>query len=90
MERLEKDRLNSKAQTLTYIECRLKVKVGVNNIADVLVSGELPNGRNYIPIVIGHSENNKVTENIFIDGGQWRIYSSYAQDVSVRFFKCIK
>lgn len=35
--------LNSKAQTLTYIECRIKAPVGTNEIKDdMIVSGDIP------------------------------------------------
>ena len=82
--------VNSKTQTLTFTGCKVHVKAGVNIIKDSIITGSVPNDIGYIPIVLGHSNNNSVTENIFFDGGSWRIFTNYEQDVSIRFYKCTK
>ena len=82
--------LNSKTQALTFTVCKILTKVGLTNIKDSIITGSVPNDPGYIPIVIGHSANNSVTENVFFDGGSWRIYTNYEQDISIRFYKCIK
>lgn len=82
--------LNSKAQTLTFIGCKVHAKAGTTIIKDSIITGSAPNDIEYIPIVLGHSSNNSVTENIFFDGGAWRIFTNYEQDVNIRFYKCAK
>lgn len=62
----------------------------MNIIKDSIITGSAPNDIGYIPIVLGHSNNNSVTENIFFDGGAWRIFTNCEQDVAIRFYKCIK
>lgn len=54
--------LNSKAQTLTYTECRIRTGAGMNNIKEKIINGSVPDGNAYIPVVIAHSSNNSVTE----------------------------
>lgn len=81
---------NSKAQTLTFTGCKVHAKVGMTIIKDSIITGSVPNDIGYIPIVIGHTSNNSVTENIFFDGGLWRIFTNYEQDVTIRFYKCTK
>ena len=81
---------NSKAQTLTFTGCKVHAKVGVNIIKDSIITGSVPGNIEYIPIVLGHSSSNSVIDNIFFDGGSWRIFTNYEQDVSIRFYKCIK
>ena len=83
-------RLNSKAQTLTFTGCKVHAKVGMTIIKDSIITGSVPNDIGYIPIVLGHSSNNSVIENIFFDGGSWRIFTNYEQDVTIRFYKCTK
>lgn len=85
------DKLNSKAQTLTYIECRIKAPVGTNGIKDdMIVSGDIPKNNGYIPVVIGHSSTNDCNDNIFCDGSLWVIKTNVAQYISIRFYKCTK
>ena len=59
-------------------------------IKDSIITGSVPGNIEYIPIVLGHSNSNSVTENIFFDGGSWRIFTNCEQDVTIRFYKCIK
>lgn len=82
--------LNSNAQTLTFIGCKVHAKAGMTIIKDSIITGSAPNDIGYIPIVLGHSSNNSVTENIFFDGGSWRIFTNYEQDINIRFYKCTK
>lgn len=82
--------LNSNTQTLTFTGCKVHAKVGVTIIKDSIITGNVPDNIGYIPIVHGHSSSNSVTENIFFDGGSWRIFTNYEQDVTIRFYKCIK
>ena len=83
--------LNSKAQTLTYVECRINAPVGTNGIkGDMIASGDIPKNNGYIPIVIGHSRTNDCTDYIFCDGSTWIIKTNVAQYISIRFYKCIK
>lgn len=83
--------LNSKAQTLTYIECRIKASVGTNGIKDdMIVSGDIPKNKGYIPVVIGHSSTNDCTDYIFYDYSSWVIKTNVAQYISIRFYKCTK
>lgn len=82
---------NSKAQTLTYIECRIKAPVGTNGIKDdIIISGDVPKNNGYIPVVIGHSNTNDCTDYIFCDGSAWVIKTNVAQNIFIRFYKCIK
>lgn len=60
----------------------------MNNIKEKIINGSVPDGNAYIPVVIAHSINNSVTENIFFDGGSWRIYTNCEQVVAIRFYKC--
>lgn len=84
-------RLNSKAQTLTYIECRINASVGTNVIkSDTIIDGHIPENREYIPVVIGHSNSNNCFDYIFYDGGRWLIRTNIAQRLNIRFYKCIK
>ena len=84
-------RLNSKAQTLTYIECRINASVGTNVIkSDTIIDGHIPENRGYIPVVIGHSNSNDCFDYIFYDGGRWLIRTNIAQRLNIRFYKCIK
>ena len=62
----------------------------MNNISDIVISGSVPNNSLYIPVVIGHSKSNIVVDNIFFDGGKWRIYTNCEQEETLRFYKCIK
>lgn len=62
----------------------------MTTIKDSIITGSVPDNIGYIPIVHGHSTSNSVTENIFFDGGSWRIFTNYEQDVSIRFYKCTK
>ena len=83
--------LNSKAQTLTYIECRINASVGTNVIkSDTIIDGHIPENREYIPVVIGHSNSNNCFDYIFYDGGRWLIRTNIAQRLNIRFYKCIK
>ena len=83
--------LNSKAQTLTYIECRINASVGTNVIkSDTIIDGHIPENRGYIPVVIGHSNSNDCFDYIFYDGGRWLIRTNIAQRLNIRFYKCIK
>lgn len=82
--------LNSNTQTLTFAGCKVHVKAGLTIIKDSIITGSAPDNNGYIPIVIVHSSSNSVTENIFFDGGSWRIYTNCEQDVTIRFYKCIK
>lgn len=83
--------LNSKAQTLTYIECRINASVGTNVIkSDTIIDGHIPENRGYIPVVIGHSNSNDCFDYIFYDGGRWLVRTDIAQRLNIRFYKCIK
>lgn len=84
-------RLNSKAQTLTYIECRIDAPAGTNGIKDnMIISGDIPKNNGYIPAVIGHSTTNDCADHIFCDGSTWIIKTNVAQKITIRFYKCIK
>lgn len=87
---MENGLLNSNTQTLTFIGCKVHAKVGVTVINESIINGSVPNNSGYIPTVVGHSSSNSVTDNIFFDGGSWRIFTNYEQDVTIRFYKCIK
>lgn len=83
--------LNSKAQTLTYIDCKIKISVGVNVIkSDMIVSGHIPENTGYIPVVIGHASSNDCFDHIFYDGGRLIIKTDMAQIISIRFYKGMK
>lgn len=83
--------LNSKARTLTYIECRINAPVGTNGIkGDMIISGDIPKNNGYIPVVIGHSNTNDCTDHIFCDGSTWVVKTNVAQNILIRFYKCIK
>lgn len=83
--------LNSKAQTLTYIECRIDAPAGTNGIKDnMIISGDIPKNNGYIPAVIGHSTTNDCADHIFCDGSTWIIKTNVAQKITIRFYKCIK
>ena len=84
-------RLNSKAQTLTYIECRINAPAGTNGIkGDMIISGDVPKNNGYIPVIVGHSGTNDCADHIFCDGSIWVIKTNVAQTIFVRFYKCIK
>lgn len=81
---------NSKAQNLTFVECSINAKAGLTIIKDSIITGSAPDNNGYIPVVIGHSSSNSVTENIFFDVGSWRIFTNYEQSIKIRFYKCTK
>lgn len=88
---MEEDKLNSKAQTLTYIECRIDAPAGTNRIKDdMIVSGNIPKNNGYIPVIVGHSTTNNCDDYIFCDGSVWVIKTNVAQNIAIRFYKCIK
>ena len=62
----------------------------MTTIKDSIITGSAPDNYGYIPIVLGHSKSNSVIDNVFFDGGSWRIFTNYEQDVSIRFYKCTK
>lgn len=84
--------LNSKAQTLTYIECRIDAPAGANIIKDnMIISGGIPKNNGYIPVVIGHSSTNDCADHIFCDDGStWIIKTNVSQRIAIRFYKCTK
>lgn len=83
--------LNSKAQTLTYIECRIDAPAGTNGIKDnMIISGDIPKNKGYIPVVIGHSSTNDCADHIFYDDSTWIIKTNVTQRIAIRFYKCIK
>lgn len=82
--------LNSKAQTLAYTECRINAPVGTNRIKDVIISGDIPKNKGYIPVVLGHSLTNDCSDYIFCDESVWMIKTNVAQIIYIRFYKCIK
>ena len=82
---------NSKAQTLTYIECRIYAPAGTNRIKDdMIVSGNIPKNNGYIPVIVGHGTTNNCDDYIFCDGSVWVIKTNVAQNIAIRFYKCIK
>ena len=83
--------LNSKAQTLTYIECTINPPVGTNGIkGDMIIRGDIPKDNRYIPVIVGHSHTNDCTDHIFCDGSVWVIKTNVAQNIFIRFYKCTK
>lgn len=83
--------LNSKSQTLDFVYCKTKTKVGMINIDENnLVNGTVPSSVNYIPIIIGRSKTNRSQDNIFFDNLKWHITSDTEQEISIRFYKCAK
>lgn len=82
---------NSKAQTLTYIECTINPPVGTNGIkGDMIIRGDIPKDNRYIPVIVGHSRTNDCTDHIFCDGSVWVIKTNVAQNIFIRFYKCTK
>ena len=83
--------LNSKTQTLDFIYCRTKTKVGMIDIDENnLVNGIIPPNVNYIPVVIGRSKSNLSKDNVFFDNSKWHVTSDTEQEISIRFYKCVK
>ena len=83
--------LNSKTQTLDFIYCRTKTKAGMIDIDENnLVNGIIPPNVNYIPVVIGHSKSNLSKDNVFFDNSKWHVTSDTEQEISIRFYKCVK
>lgn len=63
----------------------------MNNInTESIANGRVPDNDGYIPVVIGHRKNNTSIENIFFDGGLWRVYTNIEQTIRIRFYKCVK
>lgn len=56
----------------------------------MIISGNIPTNNKYIPVVIGHSNTNDCTDHIFCDGSVWVIKTNVPQNISIRFYKCIK
>ena len=83
--------LNSKSQTLNFVYCRTKTKVGMIDIDENnLVNGTVPSSVNYIPVIIGHSKSNRSQDNISFDNLKWHITSDTEQEINIRFYKCAK
>lgn len=67
---------------LAYVDCEVDT-VANNQIA----ISNAPVSNKYIPVVLEHSTNNLVREHIYRSGGEWRIFSDYAQKTIIRFYK---
>lgn len=58
---------------------------------DTIISGNVPENRGYIPVVVGHASTNDCIDHIFFDyGSSWLIRTNVAQIMTIRFYKCIK
>ena len=56
----------------------------------MIVSGNIPKNNGYIPVIVGHSTTNNCDDYIFCDGSVWVIKTNVAQNIAIRFYKCIK
>lgn len=72
-----------------YIEARVSTKANehVEISASTIVGGAVPPNRNYIPVVVGHSLDNKCNNYIFSDSNRWYIRSDMAQIVTILFYR---
>lgn len=68
---------------LGYIDC--SVTTGAN--IQVSIPGAPPTNLGYIPVIVGHGTTSSALDNVFYDAGAWRIYSTHAQSVAIRFYK---
>lgn len=56
----------------------------------MIISGDIPKNKGYIPVVIGHSSTNDCADHIFYDDSTWIIKTNVTQRIAIRFYKCIK
>lgn len=64
------------------------VRVRVTTIANEAVAvSDAPKANNYIPVIVGHTNNNFCQETVFFDVDKWYIYSTVAQVTAVEFRK---
>ena len=74
---------NVPTSDLGYIDC--SVTTGAN--IQVSIPGAPPTNLGYIPVIVGHGTTSSALDNVFYDAGAWRIYSTHAQTVVIRFYK---
>lgn len=83
-------KLNSNPKITETIYCRIQVVQDEVTLIteDTLLSGTAPdNDRNYIPVIIGQSGTNNYQCTIKYDNPYWVAYSSFAQILTIVFYK---
>lgn len=84
--------LNSKAQTLTSINCIVKTVANKKVVLspESIMEGNCPFGCNYIPFVIMYSKVVDENCSVLYDNSKWYVFGSVSQNVRIAFYKCIK
>lgn len=64
------------------------IRVRVTTIANSAVAiSDAPATKDYIPVIVGHTNNNFCQDTVFFDVNKWYIYSTVAQVTAVEFRK---